>query len=435
LNEANKGLDNVTNTAQAGRVLDANTLAQKLDQAKAQRELAGKEIQATKQQQQIMQTDKVAESKIDASKAKSEANDQTKSGQPANKEDNKFGTKEEDAKKKKDQEVLNADMQLILANKLRELKEKEDKERKEKEKASEEEKDKKDPKQKTRLRYRVQEGDNLSSIAAKFLNDSNMAAAIFHINRTVIPVTTYSGKSYAVPSLESIIWIPSDDDVSEFTKSGAGKEYESLGFAGVTYASAEDELMAKFGRRWYSPVEKTKPAETDSQKAKRRANIENALGLLGADKKEPEAAAEPRRRPLRNASDAAARRANIEKVLGPFAPENQSGFERLQYGVRLGESLKSISLKHPLLQSVDAWRLLAAVNGLSTETDAKGCPVAMLKRGMTLQMPTPAERDEFRRTGNLPKASVEKSKAETQTDFAPPVVAPVSSTSSLSSVK
>jgi hypothetical protein len=86
-------------------------------------------------------------------------------------------------------------------------------------------------------------------------------------------------------------------------------------------------------------------------------------------------------------AEASQRRANVEKYLGPLtqAVEETS---RPRVSVRLGDSLRSIAMKHPAIQDVSLWRLLAQVNGLSTETDSKGTPTVQLRRGTTLVVPT-----------------------------------------------
>lgn len=427
IHDAGRTLDVNSGLALVGKIFDAANAAQIQDQSSALRNFAGKDIQDAKQQQQVLQPDKQLENKTDAGKMKNENNDQSKGGSSSTTEDKKFAAGEEEGGKKnvtQDEQINAGQLATSLANKLKDLKEREEKE-KEREKIQD--KDKKDPERKTRSKYRIREGDTLAALSERFLNNRRLAAAIFHINRTVIPVTTYNGKSYAAPSVESIIWIPGDDDIDLFNDSGKAKEYQHIGFEGVKYASAKEELMARFGKRWYGSVDETssqarqnsdqntqsscieeapeinKEAQADrADGSARRANIEKVMGMLSSADKTASGPADTERRMQRGTQDPSIRRANIEKVLGPFTPETKSTNERLHYCVRLGESLKSIALKHPLLQSVETWKLLAAINGLSTQTDARGCPLALLKRGMTLTLPTQAELAAFRLDGTLP---------------------------------
>ncbi len=291
-------------------------------------------------------------------------------------QDNKLDDKKHLEDDKKTKQDLRDDSKqdqmagLIAAAKLKELKDKE----KGKEKEDIKDKSKQDPKQKTRLKYRVKKNDTLALIAEKFLGNSAHAASIFHINRTLIPVTTYSGKSFANPQVDSMIWIPTDDDIEIFKNSGVLKNYAEISFAGVTYASAEDELAARFGQRWFGP--------SDEEKRISRANFSD--------------------------SDRQIRRTNIENQLGDFNPSNKELDGRIRYTVRLGETLKSIALKHPLLKDVEMWKLIARVNNLSEETDEKGCPLASLKRGTSIVLPTHEEAENFRASKPVRKPSSEQ---------------------------
>lgn len=382
----------------SGKILDATNADKNAEQIRAAKDQqsikeqqANKDLQTNKQQNQ-------QENKPDASQIRRGVSDETSTSKtPASKDnlnldDKKNSKTEEESGKKKGEkrpdQMTENELTTFLSNKLRDQKEKAEKEKEKKEKTQDQ--DKKDPKQKTRIKYRVKENDTLSGIAASFLSDPKLAAAIFHINRTVIPVTTYNNKSYAVPPHNLMIWIPCDDDIETFKDSGVGKQYQHIGFEGVEYASADDELAARFGRRWFGPLKSEKDAE---DKSTRRANIEKMLGPKASHLASPNAGL--------SAAERTARRANIEKVLGQIGPAAQES-QRIRYTVRLGESLKSIALKHPSLQNVEMWKLLAAVNGMSVETDEKGSPISVLKRGMGLLMPTPEEIGAFRADGSLP---------------------------------
>ena len=90
------------------------------------------------------------------------------------------------------------------------------------------------------------------------------------------------------------------------------------------------------------------------------------------------------------------RRANIEKFLGPISSVKTPN--ELHYTIRLGDSLRSIALKHPALKDVALWKLVARKNGLPTTTDSKGAPTAALNRGSTMVIPTQTEIAEYRLT-------------------------------------
>ena len=87
--------------------------------------------------------------------------------------------------------------------------------------------------------------------------------------------------------------------------------------------------------------------------------------------------------------EASEKRENIEKLLGKLdSVEKETG--RI-YSVRLGDTLRSIAMKHPDLKDVTMWRLLAQKNGLTVDTDSKGAPLAVLIRGTTLNIPSEDE--------------------------------------------
>ena len=63
---------------------------------------------------------------------------------------------------------------------------------------------------------------------------------------------------------------------------------------------------------------------------------------------------------------------------------------------RLGDTLRSIAMRHPDLHDVTLWPLLAKKNGLSTEMDSKGAPLAVVIRGAIIAIPTREEIEMFR---------------------------------------
>src|SRR5262249_3176660 len=95
----------------------------------------------------------------------------------------------------------------------------------------------------------------------------------------------------------------------------------------------------------------------------------------------------------------AKRRFNIERLLGSFGNifNKQKTITELEaVTVRIGDALRSIALKHPLLGDVPLWKLLAQLNEVALAVDSKGVPTGFLVRGMTLQLPTAEEIAEYR---------------------------------------
>lgn len=86
------------------------------------------------------------------------------------------------------------------------------------------------------------------------------------------------------------------------------------------------------------------------------------------------------------------RRSNIEKLLGPIKAALKPNTD---YTVRLGDTLRSIAMKHPILNDVSLWQLLAEKNNLPLTCDSRGTPSAQLRRGSKLIMPTAEEIADF----------------------------------------
>ncbi len=246
---------------------------------------------------------------------------------------------------------------LIAAKKRQELKEKE-----EQEKAQE--KDKKEPERRTK--YIVKEGDTLESIASKMLRDKRLAALIYEINKEVIPVIQRKGRDVVALRPKMVIWLPTTQEIREFRGRLVAGGGVKLDFGEASKKlTAEEELTAKFGENW------------DGEQGGK-----NAPAATGEDLEDLAADA---------VAAAKKRRENIEKLLGPLSGAKQEAGSRSTYVVRLGDTLKSVSMKHPLLQDVGLWKLLAEVNDMTARTDEKGVPQAALRRGMTIAIPTAEE--------------------------------------------
>ena len=215
-----------------------------------------------------------------------------------------------------------------------------------------------------RQKYVIKPGDTLESIAGKMLRDQRLAGLIFDINQAVIPVRLVNGKK--VPELPPrlVIWLPTPTEVRDYRVRLVNRKTPAA--EQPKFASAEDELAAKFGTGW----------DGNPEVASTSGSIED----------------------MEDAARAAyqARRAHIESLLGPLSPKSVEP-SAPKYVVRLGDSLKSVAVKHPSLQDVALWKLVAELNRLSTKTDEKGSPLANLRRGQTLIMPTVEEIAAFRK--------------------------------------
>lgn len=281
--------------------------------------------------------------------------------------------KEKDEKELTDEEKakLNAALLAALAEKKR--REQQEKEEKEKERAGEKDKNKDEDK---RRKYIVREKDTLESIAIRQLRDGRLAPLIFEINKEVIGTKMEKGRAVADLRPKTIIWLPSQTEI---------KDYRARLFSGGKVASAaasdqkvtaEEELAARFGSGWDGSKQGL-PAASDV------ASNLTAAAVEAANK----------------------RRANIESLLGPLGKQKPAD-GRIRYIVRLGDSLKSVAMKHPALQDVMLWKLLAQVNGISEKVDNRGNPTAQISRGATLMIPTPDEIESYRNQMGLKKTPV-----------------------------
>jgi hypothetical protein len=266
-------------------------------------------------------------------------------------------------------------MALIADRKLREDKEKQQKEQ---EKIQEKKKDEDD----RRIRYVVRERDTLESIASKQLKDGKLGALIFEINRKEISLKVEHGREVADLRARQVIWLPSGVDIREFRKRlYSGSVPQSANDSKLT---AEDELAARFGSNW---------SGADS-------GADTVFSGSGSPVAPPEVSPE-------EVAATQTRRTNIESLLGPLSkPIAADG--RIRYVVRLGDTLKSVSMKHPSLQDISLWQLVAELNEIPVDTDEKGIPQAKLSRGSTLLIPSLDDIQQFRdRTGIKPR-TVEK---------------------------
>jgi hypothetical protein len=64
---------------------------------------------------------------------------------------------------------------------------------------------------------------------------------------------------------------------------------------------------------------------------------------------------------------------------------------------RLWDDLISVVKKNKNLHDESLWKLVAVLNGLSTKVDAKGNPIAKLKRGQVLTLPSEKDVRDYRR--------------------------------------
>ncbi len=263
-----------------------------------------------------------------------------------------------------------AQKKLEEENKRKEREEEErrlDKERKDKEKKNK------------RGSYRVRQGDSLVTIAQTQCKDGSVAPLIYDINRGQIPEKFHGVRRAAWLKVNQVLALPSENDVANYKRGTVRHANIDMsvpaGDTGVVptppggFASPEAELAAKFGMAWGSglggaakPDEEIKGSRSDDVKRKIRENRENIEEALGTGQQKP-------------------------AVPAP---------NRIKYVCRIGDTLRSIALRHPALQDVKLWELVAVVNELSTEVNSKNDPIAKLARGQILFLPTPEDIQSWR---------------------------------------
>ncbi len=235
-----------------------------------------------------------------------------------------------------------------------------------------------------RAQYRVAVGDSLENIATKQLRNPRLAGLIFDINRKVVPIKFMNGKEVAVLNVGAILSLPSVKEIKDFSQAGftLGPKFNKVDFTMPAVSqqgkSAEDELEAMFGSNWHG-TEAGEGQPDQSQNVPQNGKSQQEM------------------------DEFTKRRQNIESVLGQMGPKRAAD-GRMRYTVRLGDTLKSIAMKHPGLEDVSSWRLLAELNNLSTDTDANDNPKAIVPRGSVLMIPTRAEVEEHKRKMGLRKA-------------------------------
>jgi len=202
---------------------------------------------------------------------------------------------------------------------------------------------KKDPKQEART-YVVKAGDTLESIASDVLFDFKLGLLIYIINKAILPAQVDWQQCKLREG--TVLFLPEEAEIRSFRLAMIEKEKQ----AGTLISRPIDDQLATANSG----------AATTEILTKRRLNIERLLG------------------PLNTPS------------------QHSSLSHRQQVAVRLGDTLRSIALKNHCLQDVSLWKFLAQLNELSTGVDTKGAPIAILTRGMVLQLPTAEEIAEYR---------------------------------------
>jgi hypothetical protein len=192
-----------------------------------------------------------------------------------------------------------------------------------------------------RTKYVILPGDTLESIATKKLGNKKLAELIYEINKGTIPYRIVDGRQLLQLRPRAVLQLPTKSEIKRFISrvffsKPMQFEYDTLEAMAATVSSNVKPSLVK----------------ADPATLKRRENVEKLLGSMS----------------------------NIVKK-----------DERIKYTCRLGDTLRSLAISHPSLKDVSLWKLVAQLNNLSLKVDGKGHPVAVLKRGVRLIIPTKEE--------------------------------------------
>lgn len=355
-------------TGQAQRAIDAN-LSQTKD-APVQKDIQAQKDLLTQIEQQTQLDARTEQERLDALKQI------------------KLQSEADEEKLLDDEQRRQRELALLA---LKELEEKERREREEEEKQKQLEEQAKKKLDDRRQKYTVKDKDTLESIASRMHGDSGLSGLIFELNSNVIPVRKVNGKKLLDLKPKLVLWLPSPADIKDYRERPFVFSQKFEYVQNQEFASAEDELKAVLGANWAgdradgSGSSEAAESVVDQQQA---SNVEHTAESLAL---------------------AQSRRENVEKVLGPVDSKKEQKDGRTKYVVRLGDTLKSIAMRHPALGDVALWKLVAEVNDLSTATDSKGSPSATLKRGSSLVIPTTQEIEEYREKYQIRKPVVKPS--------------------------
>lgn len=241
-----------------------------------------------------------------------------------------------------------------------------------------------------RVKYIVQPGETLESIAQKLLGDKRFATLLLTINRSLINFK-FAGL-VRVPHLRpgQMILLPTVGEVAIHRKTFFGTGPSTGGFTIGMGASANNHSKQPSGdaeELLFIPpaLEIVDGSAFGSQGAAFGGQASGApLGQL---------LYKIRFAGNRPSIPAAA----LKSPSGPAA--------RRKYTVRLGDTIRSIALRDPLMQDANLWTLIARINGLSTETDIAARPVVQLRRGQVIELPDPVEIEQFELLSCMAKIS------------------------------
>jgi hypothetical protein len=251
-----------------------------------------------------------------------------------------------------------------------------------------------------RTRYRVMDRDSLESIAEDKLKDVRFINLLITINRAELNyVDQPDGTSVPVVYPNQVIWLPSDDEVEIYKKNFFKQKNSQSRMKTVSssqptprfHGGGTTNVSGQCNQDPQTPV--MSPSAPKQMRGQYKDTIPSGGRHVQPHQKNcfaPDSS--PMAAVIENVRFAGHRVCvNLQEVAG-----DEQISQRRCYQVRLGETLQSVALRDPLMNDVKLWTLLANLNGLSTDLDAAGHPIAKLMRGQFLVLPTQSDINEFK---------------------------------------
>jgi hypothetical protein len=272
-----------------------------------------------------------------------------------------------------------------------------------------------------RSRYRVMDRDSLESIAEDKLKDVRLVNLLITINRAELNyVDQPDGTSTPVVYPNQTIWLPSDDEVEIYKKNFFKQKNSQSRMKTVSSShptprfqgGGTTNISGQYNQEPQTPVLPPSPKPMPAQY--RDTIPSGGQHLLPRQQNCFEPDSSPMAAVIQNVRFAGNRvSVNLQELGG-----DEQISQRRCYQVRLGETLQSVALRDPLMNDVKLWALLAKLNGLSTDLDAGGHPVAKLMRGQFLVLPTQTDINEFKLLNKMSHIVSDKTQI-IQQDYSP----------------
>lgn len=254
-----------------------------------------------------------------------------------------------------------------------------------------------------REKYVVEAGDTIAGIAKGKLGDARFGDLIITINRSEVVYRMVDGvrTSFIYPT--QVLWLPSAAECRVFARhffngkslvGGVGNDLVASQEYSAEYATEYATSPSGFGQE---PAVKTIPV-ISGQPSGPLGSILDRVRFAGG-------------------------RPSVD-LLSPQSVGQLS--QQKFYEVQDGDSLKTIAASDKSMNSQHYWKLIAQVNGMSSDLDEKGNPVMALVAGQHILLPTEREIASYRANTSLPTPVVltasQPEMGRVQENFSPTVI-------------